>query len=164
MEEKLPKPKNEIFQRKRHKKHLSETISTNSCTVDLERPSQRPSVAKVFDNHSQVMAGRKFSSKGNFELPERLNLLKQITENKIKFLKLEQDNKELEKCTFKPKTNIKAGKASLAKFLKHQEEYTKTKIKFGIKLKFQNLGHISCRDLKPRKVSEVPVFDRLYKD
>ena len=164
MEEFLPKPTNELFQRSRHKKFLSETISTNCCTVDIERPSQRMSVSKILDNHSELMTGKKLSKKRIFELPERLHLLKQITENKIKFLKLEQDNKELEKCTFKPKTNLKAGKTSLTEFLKHQTEYTKSKNSAGIRQKFQNVGHISHRNLKPYKVSEVPVFDRLYKD
>ena len=163
MEEFLQQPTIDLFQRSRHKKFLSETISTNNCTIELERPSQKISLSKIFDTHSEVLTGKKLSKKRIFELPERLNFLKQITENKIKFLKLEQDNKVLEECTFKPKTNVKTAKASFAQFLKHQEDCVKAKNSAGVKLAFKNLGQLSCRNLGAGG-KETRVFDRLYKD
>ena len=164
MEEFLQNPTIELFQRSRHMKFLSETISTNSCTIEIDRPSHKTSVSKLFDTHSDVMTGKKLSKKRIFELPERLNFLKQITENKIKFMKLEQNNKELEECTFRPKTNVKAARVSVSQFLKHQEDYTKAKNSAEVKLKLKNLGQLSCRNCKAGKAPEALVFDRLYRD
>jgi membrane glycosyltransferase len=161
MAEFLQKQKIEAFQRSRHKKFLSETISTNSCTFELERPSHKES--KVFDVSSEVLTGKKLSKKRIFELPERLNFLKQITENKIKFLKVEQDHKELEECTFKPKTNVKSSTASVAEFLKHQKAYSKAKNSADFRMKMKNCGQVSCRNLKNLKV-DPQIFERLYKD
>lgn len=88
----------------------------------------------VFDIKSEPQSPRNFDEffgvknckqeKARFsELPERLCNLKQISENKIKFLRVEKDIKELEYCTFRPKVNKKTTVCSVLQIYKGHSNF-----------------------------------------
>ena len=134
------KPIVKLFQKSRHHKVFSETLSTNSCTFELERTSYQPTLSKLFTEIDKMSGSIKKLSKKPSDLPRRLVCLRQITENNIKFMKMEKELKELEACTFKPKTNIKVVKSSLKSFEKQQKEYVKSKNSTILKLSLKGLS------------------------
>ena len=161
------KPIIKLFQKSRHHKVFSETISTNSCTFELERPSYQPTLSKLFTEISEMSGSLKKLSKKPSDLPQRLLSLRQITENKIKFMKMEKELKELEACTFKPKTNLKTVKSSLKSFEKQQIEYVKSKNSSILKLSLKGLSSEVQRKTTPIlsltcKNKDSNVHERLY--
>lgn len=161
------KPILKIYQKSRHHKVFSETISTNSCTLELERPSYHPGHSKLFTEIDEFKGSKKELNKRSKDLPERLISLKQISENKVKFMKMEKELKELEFCTFKPKTNVKLVKNSLKNFDKQQKEYAKTRNSTILKLKLKHLNEDLNRKTTPIlsstcKNKDVNVHERLY--
>ena len=62
-----------------------------------------------------------------FELPERLLYYQQLSDNRTRFKRIEQENKEMEDCTFSPKINNTNPRRSFSKFLEHQSEFQKVK-------------------------------------
>lgn len=160
MTEIIAKPKISQMQRSRHLRFLSETLSTDCCTFEIERPSWQTSASNLFDEKHQY-SKKKILRKTIFELPERLSSLKQITENKIKFLKLEKEMQELEQCTFKPKTNVKGVKSSCLHFSKKLLEHPKAKNTEILKLYLQKTPQNNSKNIKIKK-SDVTVHERLY--
>lgn len=161
------KPNLMIFQKSRHHKVFSDTISTNSCTFELERPSYHPSSSKLFTEMDKFKGSHKELNNKTKDLPERLISLKQISENKVKFMKVEKELKELEQCTFKPKTNVKVVKSSLKNFEKKQKDYIKTRNSTILKLKLKHMNDDANRKTTPIlsstcKSKQVNVHDRLY--
>lgn len=150
------------MQRSKHKRFLSDTLPTNCCTIEIERPSWQVSSSNLQEEKLRTQR-KKILRKTIFELPERLNSLKQITENKIKFLKVEKDLKELEECTFKPKTNVVGVKSSILHFSKQQQNYLKAKNSGFLRLTLQQATHKSCKNLKTPKKINADVHERLYK-
>src|SRR5574343_1759885 len=90
-------------------KFMSETISTNNCTLDLERNFS----SSVLKFHSSSRPTSQFSFT---EVADRLSSQKQITANKIKFQQLESELKEMKECTFRPKINSKGKVPTLTYF------------------------------------------------
>ena len=159
----LSKPKISQMQRSRHKRFLSETLSTDCCTFEIERPSWQLSGSNLFEEkHRETKS--KILRKTIFELPERLSSLKQITENKIKFLKLEKDLQELEECTFKPKTNPKGVKRSVLHFSKQKLDRPKAKNTGILRSNLKKTPQTSCKNIKINQSqnSGITVHDRLY--
>jgi hypothetical protein len=161
------KPMVKLFQKSRHHKVFSETISTNSCTFEIERPSYQPTLSKLFTEIDEMTGSLRKLRKKTSDLPERLLCLKQISENKIKFMKMEKEIKELEGCTFKPKTNVKVIKSSLKSFDKKQKEYVKSKNSTILKLSLQGLSSDANRKNTPIlsstcKNKDSKVHERLY--
>lgn len=137
----------------KHQKFLSETISTSNCTFENDR---QQSINKC------ILKPPKPQPKSRiFDLPDRLTSLKQITDNKIKFMKVEKELKEQEECTFKPKTNPKDAKSSYKIFSRPALDYNKPRNSVLVKLKLQNLSKTSTS--KTPKPKDSKVHDRLYK-
>lgn len=151
-----------LFQKSRHQKYFSETFSTNSCTIDLDK-SKFQTTFKFFTEGSEFLHSTR-AKKSSVDFPDRLISFKQMVDNKKKFLKIEKDLKEIQQCTFRPKTNWKPEKPSLSQICKKQVEYKKikntVKMRNGIGLKTVE----TCSHLKSGKVKDTKVHDRLYKD
>jgi hypothetical protein len=141
---------------KNHQKTL-ETISTTACTLDFEKAT--PYSTPYTKSHQIYEKSCKHNS-----LPERLNHLKQISENKIKFMRVEKELKVASECTFKPQTNIKNPKTSLANFSKQQKEYIKSKNSNLLRLKFQYSDSPICNVPSVSKTDKLSqtVHERLY--
>ena len=172
------KPIVKLFQKSRHQKVFSETISTNSCTFEIERPSYQPTLSKLFTDIDEITGSIKKLKKKPSDLPDRLICMKQISENKIKFMKMEKELKELEVCTFKPKTNVKLVKSSLKSFEKQQKEYIKSKNSNILKLTLKGASSevnrkntpilsLTCKNkdsnVHERLYTQAKVFSRCYK-
>jgi hypothetical protein len=159
MDEPNKEPTVSLYQKSKHIKYFSETFSTNSCTIDLNK-TKLQTISKFFSEEMPK------SSKGckNFSLdfPERLMSFKQMLENKKKFLKLEKDLKDLQECTFKPKTNLPTGKTSLTLICKKQMDYVKLRNMAKIRTKVAKTPITMNRPAA--KVKDPAVHDRLYQD
>ncbi|OMJ87054.1 hypothetical protein SteCoe_11295 [Stentor coeruleus] len=144
---------------------------TSNHSSHFERYFNFPShLSKNSDSYT-LSKSSKTSHKSLIDLPERLSWQKQITENKIKFLRIEKEIKELEGCTFKPQTNTHKICRSISYFTKQQEAYKKSKNSNLTKLKLQySTNNASCEvNLKVRKNKKIKqgnatVHDRLYED
>lgn len=144
---------------------------TSNHSSHFERYFNFPThLSKNSDSYS-LSKSSKTSRKGFLELPERLSWQKQITENKIKFLRIEKEIKELEGCTFKPQTNTHKVCRSISYFTKQQEVYKKSKNSNLTKLKLQySTNNVSCEANfkvgRNKKINQgsATVHDRLYKD
>ena len=135
-------------------KLMSETISTNNCTLDLE---------KNFSSYNlKLQSNSRPTSQFSFtEVADRLSSQKQITVNKIKFQQLELELKEMKECTFRPKINTKSNRPSLTYFSQKQVEYAKSRNTSLLKLKLEQLSKIETK--KPeKKKGEAGVHFRLY--
>lgn len=171
IEEVIQKPMTKTYHGSRTFKKTLETFSTNSCTFDFDKQFSFPTHMSKYSDSYLGSKSSKTCRKRFSELPERLSGLKQITENKIKFLRIEKDIKELEDCTFKPKTNTRLFRRSLSYFTKQQEEYKKSKNSKMTKLQFQySTSNANCETnlktatSKKLKQGSSTVHDRLYKD
>lgn len=162
IEELNEQPTLSLFQKSRHHKYFSETFSTNSCTIDLDK-TKLQTTFKFFTEGPEFMNSTK-AKKFSVDFPDRLISFKQMVENKKKFLKVEKDLKEIQQCTFKPKTNWKPEKSSLSQICKKQTEYMKSrntlKMRNGLG---QRLVETSS-NMKSGKLRDTKVHDRLYKD
>jgi hypothetical protein len=150
-----------LYQKSKHTKYYSETFSTNCCTIDLDK-TKLQTTSKFYTE--EIPKSAKGSKNYSMDFPDRLMSFKQMLENKKKFLKIEQDLKDLEECTFKPKTNVQIGKASLSSICKKQLEYSKLKTPAKIRSK---LAQTPCQTHRPSvvpKAKDPAVYDRLYKD
>ena len=147
----------------RHKssKKTLETNSTSSCTFEIEKLYLTP-CSKSKKNSKGFSICK--SHKKHSNIAERLNYLQQITDNKVKFMRIEKELKEISDCTFKPKTNVKETRWSLIEFSKQQEEYTKSKNSHMLKLRLKYKDSISTTTIKKNINKNIStVHDRLYK-
>jgi hypothetical protein len=135
-------------------KFMSETISTNNCTLDLERNLSN----SVLKFHYSSRPASQFSFT---EVADRLSSQKQITANKIKFQQLELEIKEMKECTFRPKINNKGKKPSLSYFSQKQVEYAKSRNTSLLKLKLEQLCKKEVKNPENKK-GESGVHFRLY--
>ena len=110
-----------------------------------------------------------------FELPERLQNYQQLSDNRTRFKRIEQENKEMEDCTFSPKINNTNPRRSFSKFIEKQNEFQKIK-----RVKIDKKKTMLCKEkheLSPKieispgsqkintmKKNNKPVYDRLYED
>lgn len=166
VDEFFQKTETKMFEKAKHCKNSSETISTNSCTFYLDKQNLNHSPLTKLSNRDQSPS--KTFSKRLQDLPERLVCLKQITDNKVKFLRVEKEIKELKDCTFKPKINAKGSKPSFSHFSKQQTEYIKKKNSKLMNLKIQysasndrNITPILTSKTSSKKISTA-VHQRLY--
>lgn len=173
IDEVVQRPMTKACNGSRSFKKTLETYSTNSNFSELEIFD----IPKVFPSHKSKFSDFNLSSQSSktccrdfSKLPERLNSLKQITENKIKFLRLEKQIKELENCTFKPQTNTHQVHRSISFFTKQQVLYKKSKNSNMIKLNLLYSSKTIKNPSKPQHKGKPPnenpetVYDRLYKD
>ena len=150
-----------LYQKSKHTKYYSETFSTNCCTIDLDK-TKLQTTSKFYTE--EIPKSTKGSKNYSMDFPDRLMSFKQMLENKKKFLKLEQDLKDLEECTFKPKTNVQIGKASLSSICKNQHEYSKLKTPAKIRSKLARTPLNTHRPSVVTKPADPAVHERLYKD
>ena len=110
-----------------------------------------------------------------FELPERLQYYQQLSDNRTRFKRIEQENKEMEGCTFSPKINNTNPRRSFSKFIEKQNEFQKIR-----RVKIDQKKTILCKEkheLSPKieispgsqkiitlKKHNKPVHERLYED
>lgn len=114
-----------------------------------------------------------------FELPERLQSYQQLSDNRTRFKRIEQENKEMENCTFSPKINNSNPRRSFSKFIEKQHEFQRTKrvkidkfkVTIGMKEKIRNEELSPKIEISPgsqkiitQKKNGKPVHDRLYED
>ena len=157
-----------MYRKSKHFKKSSETISTISCTIEFDKQTNATPLCKRNGIYEGSVSCRNLIKRA-IDLPDRLNHLKQITENKIKFMRLEKEIKELSACTFKPKINNNNTKPTI-NFSKKQEEYSKTRNSNIVKLKFQYPPTPSSCSTTPLliKSKQTPekttVYERLYID
>ena len=149
-----PTTHHRICQKSPCNKFMSETISTNNCTLDLEKNFS--SYNHKFQSHSRPTSQFSFT-----EVADRLSSQKQITANKIKFLQLESELKEMKECTFRPKINSKSKKLTLTYFSQKQVDYAKSRNTSLLKLKLEQLSKIETKKPENKK-GEVGVHYRLY--
>ena len=171
IEEDVRKPLSKIYHRSRISKKALDTFSTNSCTIENDKFINFQTPLTKFTESYTGSKSAKTMYKCFSELPERLYFFKQLTENKIKFKKVEKDIKELEECTFKPKINTKCSTTSILHFSKQQEEYKKHRNSKLLQLKFQYAKYnLFCginsklKTSKKNTSSALTVHERLYNE
>ena len=150
-----------LSQKSKHTKYYSETFSTNCCTIDLNK-TKLQTASKFYTE--KIPKSTKGTKNYSLDFPDRLISFKQMLENKKKFLKLEQDLKDLEHCTFKPKTNVQIGKASLSSLCKKQLEYSKLKTPAKLRTKLTQTPIQTHRPSVVTKAADPAVHERLFKD
>jgi hypothetical protein len=149
-----PSPKARPSQKSSTHRLMSETVSSSNCTIDLDRNHSK-SMLK-FHTTPRCSSGFSFN-----EVADRLISKQQITENKIKFQRIELELKELQECTFRPKINGKGKKSSLSYFSKKQLDYAKSRNTSLLKLKLEQLGKNEvCKGSK--KDAKPGIHFRLY--
>ena len=156
-----------MYRKSKHFKKASETISTVSCTIEFDKHTNATPYSKCKDIYEGSVSCRNLIKRAK-DLPDRLNHLKQITDNKIKFMRLEKEIKELSACTFKPKINTNNTKT--VNFSKKQEDYTKAHNSNIVKLKFQYPPAASSCSTTPLLLNskqtpeKITVYERLYNE
>ena len=178
----IPKSLIKMYHKTKYFKKTSETVSTNNCTIEFDKPFTAQSPLKKSSRTVEGSISCKNLNKLCKDLPDRLNSLRQITENKIKFMRVEKVLKELSDCTFKPKINNSTPLTSSTNFSKKQKEYKKLQNSKAMQLKFQySASNFSCSSTPllaktlttpllaktlttPLKKNSDPVHERLYKD
>lgn len=145
----------------KHWKKSSETVSTIFYANEIYKPSDIFFFAQGKDICESLVPCRKLKKKKKPDLSERLISLKQISENKIKFMRLENELKELSACTFTPKINL-VSKPSSQIFSQKQENYKKSKNSNMVKLKFQHAANTQTSTPLLIKPKTSKVHERLY--
>ena len=79
-------------------------------------------------------------------------------------VKLEQDIKELEHCTFRPKTNLLPVKSSISQICKKQLEYVKSRNTVKMRTKITQNPIQTPKNVQGPKGKDPGIHDRLYKD
>ena len=147
--------------------HRSSTdfITPNNHVFELDSGSYFPtSLTKWSDSCTETKSSASLHKSLN-KLPERLNFLKQLVDNKNKFRRVEKEINELKLCTFHPKINTPATKNSLAHFSKQQEEYKKSRNSKLLQLNLQYATTCSNNRIKPRFIKGSTlsnVHEKLY--
>lgn len=167
IEEVIQKPVIRQYKASKGQKSLG-TLSTYSCTFEFDRLLNFPTQKKNKSDSYSKSKSSKSLRKSFSELPERLSWLKQVAENKVKFLQVEKELKELEGCTFTPKTNIKDAGKTVSHFAKQQEKYKKSRNSTIARLKVQYGSRsepvLKVQPLKTVKSGTISVYERLYNE
>jgi hypothetical protein len=112
------------------------------------------------------------------DLPDRLLYYQQLSDNRTRFKRIEQENKEMESCTFSPKINNSNPRRSFSKFLETQKDFQKIKrVKIDKKKAIISKEKEKNKELSPKieispgsqkimtqKKGNKPVHERLYED
>jgi hypothetical protein len=104
------------------------TISDH--TYDYEKLMSLISSKRINDSnevHINLLNATNLPKNKASELPERLFNLQQLSDNRIRFKRIEQENKAMEDCTFAPKINNTNPRRSFRTFLENQQNFQKKK-------------------------------------
>lgn len=157
-----PLCKTSYSSRKTLNKTAEKPLTSSACEFDklFNFPTPQPKSSNSYADSKYSRTASKSPSK----LPERLNFLKQLSENKIKFRRIEKEITELNHCTFTPKTNHRDTSVSLSHFSKQQEQYKKFRNSKLLQLKFQYSASSSSEIIpKAKKIPLSNVHEKLYK-
>ena len=160
-----PRKLTKAFTSPRNRGSSTDFTTVNYQILKKDRGSDfRVLLTKCSDSYTEIKSSR-FMSKTLNKLPERLNFLKQITENKIKFRRIEQEINELKLCTFHPKINTPTTRVSLTNFSKQQDEYRRSRNSKRLQLNFQYATTCSSYRIEPRCKKAITlsnVHEKLY--
>lgn len=153
----------------------------NSNTYDYDKLMSLVSPNRIkesIDFESKRLNSLATPKRKVFEVADRLLYYQQLSDNRTRFKKIEQEHKEMENCTFSPKINNSNPRRSFSKFLEHQSDFQKIK-----RAKIDKKKIILCKekqnkdDLSPKieispgsqkiinfKKNKKSVHDRLYED
>lgn len=153
----------------------------NSHTYDYEKLMNLISPNKLkesIDIESKRLNSLATPKRKVFDVAERLMSYQQLADNRTRFKKIEQENKEMENCTFSPKINNSNPRRSFSKFLEHQSDFQRIKrAKIDKKKIILSKEKQKNDDLSPKieispgsqkinfqKKNKKSVHDRLYED
>jgi hypothetical protein len=153
----------------------------NSNTYDYEKLMSLISPNRIkesIDFESKRLNSLATPKRKVFEVADRLLYYQQLSDNRTRFKKIEQEHKEMENCTFSPKINNSNPRRSFSKFMEHQNDYQKIKrVKIDKKKVVLSKEKQGKDDLSPKieispgsqkinnfKKNKKSVHDRLYED
>lgn len=153
----------------------------NSHTYDYEKLMSLISPNRVkesVDLESKRLNSLATPKRKVFDVADRLMSYQQLADNRTRFKKIEQENKEMENCTFSPKINNSNPRRSFSKFLEHQSDFQRIKrAKIDKKKIILSKEKQKNNDLSPKieispgsqkinvlKKNKKSVHDRLYED